>query len=222
MRQVNKVIGIATLILFISTLAYNQVDTVGKVRYSNEYVFKEGLFLSFDQVLNNTPLSFERIITGNKNADNWLENVLGSKTITILDEFGIQQNIDVDKIWGYSKNKSLNVNWDKDFYRIPYIGRISHYVATQTIRTDYYPDPYYGYSPGMGPSYETNKVVQNIIDFETGKSFPYSLDVIQSFLMKDPVLFDEFNQLKKNKKRQLMFLYIRKFNERNPLYLPAP
>jgi len=211
-----------TIFLFIlfATSAWKQVDTIGKKRYTNEYVFNEGFFVSFNQVLNNNPLSFERVLSGNKNADNWLETILKAKTISILDDFGVQQTINLDQVWGYCKNKTIFVNWNKDFYRIPYIGRISHYVATQTVRMDYYPDPYYGYYSGMSPTYETNKVVQNIIDFESGKSYPFSLDVIQSFLMKDPILFDEFSQLKKNKKRQMMFLYIRRFNERNPIYLP--
>ena len=222
MRQTNKIIGITHLILFlfISLTGWSQYDTTGKVRYTNEYVFKEGFFISFDQVLANKPVSFERIISGEKNSETWLDDVLNLKTVVILDDYGIQQKIDINQIWGYCKNNALYVNWDKEFYRIPYIGRISHYLATQTVRMDYYADPYYGYTPGMGPSYETNKLVQNIIDFENGKSFPFSLEAVESFLMKDMVLFDEFNQLKKNKKKQLMFLYIRKYNERNPLYLP--
>jgi hypothetical protein len=38
--------------------------------------------------------------------------------------------------------------------------------------------------------------------------------------MKDPELHDEFAQLSKKKRRQLKFMYLRKFNERNPLYIP--
>ena len=222
MRHYKKVIGLVNLILFVSSFAFCQIDTTGKIRYTNEYVFKDGLYLSFDQVINNNPTSFERIINGDKNIDNWLDNILKLKVITILDDFGVQQKIDVNKIWGYCKSKALYVYWNNDFYRIPYVGRIAHYVATQTVRMDYYPDPYYGYYPGMTPSYETNKIVQNIIDFESGKSYPFSLEVVQSFLMKDNVLFEEFNQLKKSKKRQLLFLYIRRFNERNPIYFPIP
>jgi hypothetical protein len=132
----------------------------------------------------------------------------------------VHQTLNTNSVWGYCSNGALFVNWNKDFYRIPYIGRISHYVATQTVRVDNFVDPYASYYSGMGPTYETSKIVQNIIDFESGKSYPFTLEIVQAFLLKDSVLFDEFNQLKKNKKRQMMFLYIRRFNERNPLYLP--
>jgi len=40
-------------------------------------------------------------------------------------------------------------------------------------------------------------------------------------LMKDPELHDEFEALGNKKKKQMKFLFIRKFNERNPLYIPV-
>jgi hypothetical protein len=197
-----------------------QIDTIGKVRYSPAYLFKNGLYVSFNQVLLNNPMPFERIISGNKSKDNWLDLALKTDKVIYLDDFGVQQTINTSDVWGYCNNGSLFVNWSNEFYRIPYIGRISHYVATQTVRNDYFADPYYGYYPGMNPAYETNKIIQNIIDFESGKSYPFTLETVQAFLMKDTQLFEEFNQLKKNKKKQMMFMYIRRFNDRNPLYLP--
>jgi hypothetical protein len=34
-------------------------------------------------------------------------------------------------------------------------------------------------------------------------------------------LHDEFASLSKKKRKQMKFMYIRKFNEKNPLYFPA-
>ena len=209
-----------TFCIFFPLFSICQVDTTGKVRYTLAYLFKNGLYVTFDKVLLNDPMPFERIISGNKNNDNWLDLALKTDKIIFLDDFGVQQTLNTKDVWGYCNNGSLFVNWSNEFYRIPYIGRISHYVATQTVRNDYFADPYYGYTPGMYPSYETSKVIQNIIDFESGKSFPFTLETVQAFLMKDVKLFEEFNQLKKNKKKQMMFMYIRRFNDRNPLYLP--
>jgi hypothetical protein len=39
--------------------------------------------------------------------------------------------------------------------------------------------------------------------------------------MSDPDLHEEFMRLPNKKKKDLMFVYIRKFNEKNPLYLPV-
>jgi hypothetical protein len=70
-------------------------------------------------------------------------------------------------------------------------------------------------------SYETSEMRQFILDFNTGKVMDYDYKNLEMILMRDPELHDEFSNLRKRKKKQLKFLYIRKFNERNPLYLPV-
>jgi hypothetical protein len=49
----------------------------------------------------------------------------------------------------------------------------------------------------------------------------YDEKSIEVLLMKDPELHDEYVALKRKKKKQYKFLYIRKFNERNSLYFPV-
>jgi hypothetical protein len=56
------------------------------------------------------------------------------------------------------------------------------------------------------------------MDFSTGKVMEYDVAGVEVLLMKDPELYDEFVSLRKKKKKQLKFMYIRKFNEKNPLY----
>ena len=70
-------------------------------------------------------------------------------------------------------------------------------------------------------SYSSTEMRQFIIDFETGKILEYTVESVEVLIMKDTELYDEFMSLRKKKKKQLKFLYIRKYNERNPLYLPA-
>lgn len=222
-KKINILIQFIFNILFafyLSFSAFSQNDTIGKERYTPSYKISEGIFISFDQVLLNKPLTFERITTGNKNDNNWYDNLFKSEKIAFLDDYGIQQTISTKQIWGYCRNNALYINYNNDFYRIPFIGKLSHFVGTQTVRNDFGYDPYSGYYPGMMPTYETNHVVQNLIDFESGKVYPFTLETVQAFISKDVELFNEFNLLKKNKKKQMLFLYIRRYNERNPLYLP--
>ena len=61
---------------------------------------------------------------------------------------------------------------------------------------------------------------QYLLDFKTGNVLDYNEEGIELLLMADPVLHDEFASLRKKKQKQLKFMYIRKFNERNPLYFP--
>ena len=60
---------------------------------------------------------------------------------------------------------------------------------------------------------------QYLLDFDTGEVMDYEKDNLEILLMKDPELHDEYSQLGRKKQKQLKFLYIRKFNERNPLYI---
>lgn len=220
MQIKNITLYLIVLNILLQLSSFSQNDTIGKIQYSTSYIFNDGIYISFEQVLLNKPLSFERITNGNKNDVNWYDNLFKSQKINFLDDFGIQQTISTKQIWGYCRNNALFINYNNDFFRIPYIGKLSHFVGTQTVRNDFGYDPYYGNNPGMMPAYETNHVVQNIIDFESGKIYPFTLETVQAFISKDSELVIEFNLLKKNKKKQMLFLYIRRYNERNPLYLP--
>lgn len=213
--------------ILISNILLSQVDSSCLVKYSPEYKFKEGIFITFDQVKDNDPISKTRIITSaNLNDIDYFEKVTTSKKIAFYDNNGIKQEIAVDKIWGYCRNGTLYINWNDEFNRIPVVGSICHFIADVTVvhQSNYY-DPYY-YSnpyhyPYRQPSYATDELRQYILDFKTGKVMNYNYTSMLVVLMNDPELYDEYNAFKKRKKKQLQFYYLRKFNERNPLYLPA-
>ncbi len=63
-------------------------------------------------------------------------------------------------------------------------------------------------------------VKQFIFDFESGKVMDFDLENTKLMLMKDEQLYEEFVLLPRKKQKELMFVYIRKFNEKNPLYIP--
>jgi hypothetical protein len=67
-----------------------------------------------------------------------------------------------------------------------------------------------------------NELKQYLIEFESGKLLEFDVINTELLLMKDDKLYEEYVQLSRKKKKELMFVYIRKFNENNPLYLPVP
>jgi hypothetical protein len=67
-----------------------------------------------------------------------------------------------------------------------------------------------------------NELKQYLIDFESGKVLEFDVSNTELLLMKDDKLYEEYVQLSRKKKKELMFVYIRKFNENNPLYIPVP
>jgi len=218
------------LLLIIPLISQAQIDTSSMVRYTQDFRFNEGIFLTFDQVRNNAPIPKARLITDVDyyNKDYFTE-VLSSKYIYFYDYYGSRQQVKSSDIWGFSRNGILYILMENEFFRITIVGRICHFVATTTTYDNRYYDPYYSnpyyydsyYRYGSSPSaYRTNEMRQYLIDFDSGDLYNYETKYIEVLLMKDPELHDEYIQLRNKKKKQLRFFYLRKFNERNPLYLP--
>jgi hypothetical protein len=120
-------------------------------------------------------------------------------------------------------------SYDSRYYNSPY-GYYDPYYSP--YYSPYYNPYYYGnygsyYSP-YGSYYSPyrqnagrNELRQYLIDFDSGKVLEYDVENTELLLMRDPELHEEFMRLPNKKKKDLMFVYIRKFNEKNPLYLPV-
>ena len=207
--------------------AFSQVDSVNLVKYTPDFRFKEGVFVNFEQVKNNQPIPKSRVLTDVSYDDPYFfDRIVEKKRLYYYDNYGVKQEIQISDIWGYSRNGVLYVGMNEGFYRITIIGSICHFVANlTTYNSNYQYYPYYDYYDYYSPYHmrqtprTTNEMRQYIMDFSTGKVMEYDVAGVEVLLMKDPELHDEFVSLKNKKKKQLKFLYIRKFNERNPLYL---
>jgi len=195
-------------------------DNHKSIKYHNDFKFKDGIYFSFTNVIKSEPIIKGRIVglsSGNKS----FAEILEAKEISIIDDFGMKSVIKTSSIWGYADMGALYVQVSNDFHRITMIGTISHVFVSQTVYSTRYMDPYYynyGY-PMYSPTYQTKQMVQYLIDFRTGQIFQMNLGTVEALLSQDSELYSEFSQLRKRKKRQLMLYYIRKFNDRNPLYI---
>jgi hypothetical protein len=69
-------------------------------------------------------------------------------------------------------------------------------------------------------NYANTELRQYLLDFQTGEVLEYDTEAVEVLLMKDPELADEFLALRNRKKKQMKFVFIRRFNERHPLYFP--
>jgi hypothetical protein len=238
--------GLLLALVVSSTLHGQGKEEEGKIKYTPDFKFKDGIYLNFDQVKTNNPIPKAKLLTSaDYNDREFFNKVFESGKIYFYDEMGVRQEIDKSNICGFARNGVLYVSVQDNFNRITFVGSICHFVADVTTYDtrynnyssyDYY-DPYYAYSPygyGYGgypygsyyspyrqQSLARNEMKQYVFDFETGKVLEFTPDNVQILLMKDPALYDEYVKLSKKKKKELMFYYIRKFNEENPLYLPA-
>ena len=226
--------------LFVVELAAQTDSTSANlVRYTPEFKFREGFYLNFDQVKNNRPVPKSRILTSvDYRSNTFFDQVIESRTLTYFDDFGNSQEVETSKMWGYSKNGILYINIGGSFNRITIMGNICHFVANVTTYSNRYSpygyspyghgfSPYgygyspYGYSPyGYGsPNMRTTELKQFLLDFNSGKVMEYDTKNVEMLLMSDPELHDEFARLRSRRKQQLRFMYVRQFNERNPLYI---
>jgi hypothetical protein len=208
--------------------ALAQADTTALIKYTPDFKFNEGIYLSFDQVKNNNPIPKSRIVT-NKNIDdiNFFDKVFEEEKLILFDENGMKKEIAKETVWGYCKLGVIYIFYNEDFYRIPVVGSISHFVAIEITETYRGYDPYYR---GYDPYYYSNphnrhpttskELRQYILDFETGQVLDYNRESLKVFLMRDPDLYEEYNDLSRRKQKKMVFMYLRKFNERNPLMIP--
>jgi hypothetical protein len=239
-----RLLFLAILILPGFWLQSSGQEKEGMVKFTPDFRFKDGIYLNFNQVKENSPIPKAKLLTSTDYNDReFFKKLLESDKIYFYDAMGIRQEVPKNNIWGYSRNGVLYIQVQEEFNRITFVGSICHFVADVTT-TDpryynspygYY-DPYSYYSPfGYGSYYypygsyyspysrtnmTRNEVKQFIFDFESGKVLDFDLENTELLLMKDSQLYEEFMKLPRKKRKDLMFVYIRKYNENNPLYIP--
>jgi len=224
-------------------------DKEGMVRYSPDFRFQDGIYLNFEQAKMNKPIPKAKLLTSvDYNDREFFRKILEMDKIYFYDNIGVRQDIAKNTIWGYARNGVLYVQVQDNFNRITFVGSICHFVADITTydsrgyNSPYgYYDPYYSpygygnyyspygsyyspysaYSPYGRSNMSRNELKQYLIDFESGKVLEFDVENTELLLMKDNQLYEEYIQLSRKKKKMLMFVYIRKFNEKNPLYLPV-
>jgi hypothetical protein len=226
---------------FAFDLAAQSDSTASAVKYTTEFKFREGFYLNFEQVKSNKPIPKSRILTSiDYKSKTFFDQATEAQTITYFDDLGNSQEVQTNQLWGYCKNGILYINIGGTFNRITIMGSVCHFVASVTTYTNRYNSPYgyspygyspygyspygyspYGYSPyGYGsPGYRTTELKQFLLDFNSGKVMEYDSKNVEMLLMSDPELHDEFSGLRSKKQQQLRFMYIRRYNERHPLYI---
>ena len=240
---------ISFLVSATSVISLKGQEKPGMAKYTPDFKFNDGIYLNFDQVKANSPIPKSKLLTSlDYNDREFFKKVLEGDKIYFYDDMGVRQDIAKNTIWGYSRNGVIYVQIQENFNRITFVGNICHFVADiTTIDSRYnnspygYYDPYYSpygynnyyspynsyyspynsYSPYNQSNVSRTEMKQYIIDFESGKVLEFDVDNTELLLMKDNQLYEEYVQLSSRKKKELMFVYIRKFNEKNPLYIPV-
>jgi hypothetical protein len=249
MEKILRIFFLFILIVFIVPFnSVNGQEKEGMAKYTPDFRFNDGIYLNFDQVKLNKPIPKAKLLTSvDYNDREFFKKIFEGDKIYFYDELGVRQEIEKSTLWGYSRNGVLYIQVQNNFNRITFVGNICHFVADITSYDSRYNSPYGYYDPYYSPygygnyyspynsyyspyspysSYRQSnmsrtELKQYLIDFESGKILEFDTDNTELLLMKDNALYEEFVQLSRKKKKELMFVYIRKFNEKNPLYIPV-
>jgi hypothetical protein len=205
--------SLLALFLSIPLILSAQKDSIP---YTRDYEFREGIFLTVQDLKYNNPIPKEAIISSlpSSGAD-FLSQVMAYKYVTYKDRQGLEQKLETATVWGFCQNRSLYINFNKEFNRINVIGSLCHLVATVSTVSGVRDPMNYNYA--INNTYE--ELRQFVVDLENNKVLDFNVKNMEAILQRDPVLHEEFMKLSRKKKADSIFIYLRKYNEKHPLYL---
>ncbi len=205
--------SILILLFFISTIGIAQADSTA---YTRDFEFKEGIYLTIDQFKNNNPIPQAAIISAIPKTElNFLTLVLEGKKFTYRDQMGAEQEVASSAVWGYCRNRSIYLNFNKTFNRINVIGSLCHFTSEIQVISSYQ-DPMY-YNRGLTSSY--NELRQFILCVDSNSVKDFNVASMEELLKNDKEFYEQFTKLKKKDKANSIFIYLRRYNERYPLYI---
>ena len=231
--------------LLISNLIFGQQ----KVQYSKDFTFQNGLYITFDDFKNNNPVPVTHILSDYDIRDSdYLEQVLQHDSVFYYDNLFEERSVAVQDLWGFCQQNRVFIGFGAessidnpeffDFYPLINIGAVSFFTAYELYYSTMSPGPNMGVGIGGGmydPMFDNTMTVtetgqvQLLLDFKTGKILLAKRgemghvpeELVMQILRDDPVIFEEYKALAPREQKQMGMFYIRKFNDRNPIYFPA-
>ncbi len=204
--------------IFILLLLITNTNIFAQETSDNKLNFNDGIFITFNNFKHNSSIAFSQIITNEQlNNTNSINEILKQKKINFFDNNGIKQELKTKTIWGYSFNNKIYIHYNNEYNIIPIIGSISHFIANKQVYHNTYVDPFDAqYTSGYN-NYRTSEPQEYILDFNSGAIYEFNIKNFLLLLSKDEKLYTEFTKLKKRQQRQMIYIYLRKFNEKNPI-----
>lgn len=204
-------VGLLVLQLVLPLLGFSQRKLVSNPAFN----FKEGIYFTLQDYKENRPsVLFSQFCdkSGKPIYDFVVKNTLYYKA-----EGTEIKSIKQEELFGYATKGDfyIKVNYNGIYFaRLVVIGSMSHFVCE--VRNNVYPT----FPDSPGGAMTTFSLEQFIFDYDSGLITPFDRDVFAKLLQRDEELYGEYSILSKKKKKDLMFLYLRKYNERHPVSFP--
>lgn len=177
-------------------------------------VLKEGVYVSWLDFRMRHSIEKDQIVSDfDKAAIDFYTKALSEDKL-IFTVSGTKNELETKNIWGFCQNNVLHLNIGGNFFRVPVFGSISYLIASVEVISPSYYTPGYG----MYGSSKTTEIRNFLMNFYDGKVQEFSMDQSELLLSRDKELFAEYKLLKRKKQKEQISRFIRKFNERNPVY----
>lgn len=213
MKTMPLIYKLLILVFFFSGIFLSNAQQK-MVKYDREFLFNDGVYLSFEEWKMNKPsiTDFEAKLNSNIISD-------GNYTVqvNIKDSSGKVLTKNVRNSFAFVKNGIMYIsNRNSGYYRMFIIGALSHYIAYYYTGFDNF--DYYGNNQMLLAN--NNDFREFFLDFSTGESFLLTYANFKNFLKtRDPELYAEFEKTKG--KRKLIHRFMLKYNEKHPIYFPV-
>jgi hypothetical protein len=163
---------------------------------SESFKFNDGIYMTIDMVRNNSPIP-PNWIDADLNASNpiFYEEITKTDQIDFYDENGVRRFIRTNEVWGYCRKGVLYVHIGVKFYEIKYLGGVSFFTTLLVNGKEY------------------------LIDLMENHYWEFGVGGLEYLLERDPQLLDEFNDLKKRKKKQMRYVFLIRYNEKHPFMI---
>ena len=149
----NRLLGFLFLCFIIPLAGQGQ----NKVEYSADFVFNDGLYITFEDFKNNNPIPITHILSDYDIRDpEYLNIIVSQDSVVYYDNLFEERSIAVKDLWGYCKRNKVFIAFGEestynnpsffDFYPLVNIGAFSFFTAVES----YYRTMSAGTNMGMG------------------------------------------------------------------------
>ena len=201
------------LFILLPFFSFSQTtDTIGKIKYSSDFVFNDGIYKTFQEFKNDNP-SIKNFNVKKPS----LYSDPNYKTLEFICPDSVKKsgNCELKDVWGYSYHGDVYVahSYYAYYFKLIAIGSLCYFFGLSDAGSYI---PANGVMMGFGAD---NEYQQFMIDYETGDIIPFNYKNFSAFLKThDDELYKEL--MKQNKKKKIIFKYLLKYNERHPIWFP--
>jgi hypothetical protein len=200
---IHLVLFVACFCSPVASRAGNEADTI------NNWVPQSGVYMDVSDLQDGIPTYTEaQLYKSNTDANFSITKWSRTSRLLIYNNAGKRLSIK-DSVFCVVDDGKVRVFRSGKFHDVLLFGQICYFKEYLPMRNQ-------NLSPVVTNVYGT--VDYLLLDLKTGAVFKYSLGNIEHLIKDDEDLYYEFKSIKKSKQRKkMMYLYIEKYNSRNPL-----